>query len=291
MAQTCSPLRYPGGKTQLAKFIGNLIEINHLENAIYIEPFAGGFGVGIDLLYNNKVDSVILNDLDTPVYSVWYAILNESERLIDDINNTTIDISEWNKQKNIYDKLCKSNEYSYKLAFATFFLNRTNRSGIMNAGPIGGKEQKGKYKLDCRFNKDNLIKKIKKIESNKSKIYLYNMDAINFIENVILSYNPNEVFIFFDPPYYKQGKSLYNSFFEDDDHKRLENNIRLLSDYYWMLTYDNHKTILNLYDEYKKYLYRLRYSVSKKVKSQELLVVSNKMQVESFGKIQIRQID
>lgn len=141
----------------------------------------------------------------------------------------------------------------------------------MNAGPIGGKEQKGKYKLDCRFNKGDLIEKIKKIESNKSKIYLYNMNAIDFIEKVILSYNPNEVSVFFDPPYYKQGKSLYNSFFEESDHKLLEERLKLLKDYYWILTYSYHKEILNLYKNYDKYLYSLRYSTSKKTKVEELI--------------------
>lgn len=291
MARTCSPLRYPGGKTQLAKFIGNLIEINSLENATYIEPFAGGFGVGLDLLYNKKVDSVILNDLDTPVYSIWYAILNESERLIEDINNTAIDIDEWNKQKNIYNELCKASEYSYNLAFATFFLNRTNRSGIINAGPIGGKEQVGKYKIDCRFNKNEIIKKIRKINDHKNNIKLYNMDATDFIDNIILSYNPNDMFIFFDPPYYKQGKNLYNSYLKKDEHSLLESHIKLLDDYFWILTYDYHNEILDLYKNYDQYSYRLNYSASRSMRAEELIISNKQTQISSFDKITVDYIN
>lgn len=182
MPRTYSPLRYPGGKTQLSRFVMQLLELNKLDDIVYVEPFAGGFGAGLELLFKNKVKSVIINDYDIAIYSIWYAILNETERLINDIKNIKINIKEWENQKNIYNSLKENREYSYDLAFAAYFLNRTNISGIITGGPIGGKNQSGNYKIDCRFNKNDLIRKIVKISEYKDKIQLYNMEANEFIE-------------------------------------------------------------------------------------------------------------
>ena len=148
LPKTYSPLRYPGGKTQLSSFVMEILSFNNLNNIVYCEPFAGGFGVGLELLFKDKIRKAIINDFDLAIYSIWYAILYETERLLKDLLNVSITIEEWERQRHIYIKLVNKNEYHYELAFATYFLNRTNISGIITGGPIGGREQKGKYSLD-----------------------------------------------------------------------------------------------------------------------------------------------
>ncbi|MDU4642098.1 MAG: DNA adenine methylase [Negativicoccus massiliensis] len=290
MPRTYSPLRYPGGKTQLSRFVMQVLEINKLDNIVYVEPFAGGFGAGLELLFKNKVKSVIINDYDIAIYSIWYAILNETARFVEDINNIRITIQEWEIQKNIYNKSLEEKIYSYELAFATFFLNRTNRSGIITGGPIGGKNQNGNYKLGCRFNKNDLIRKIVRISGYKDKIQLYNMEANEFIDKIILRHNPNETFTFFDPPYYEQGKNLYTNFFEHDNHVNLRKKIELLKEYFWILTYDNQKEILDIYEDYDKYLYSINYYAANVKKAKEILIHSNRVIVSNCEKIRIEKI-
>lgn len=290
MPITYSPLRYPGGKTQMADFVSNLLNINNLNDMSYAEPFAGGCGAGLKLLFKSNVKEIIINDLDVAIYSVWYAILYDTDRFIKDILKTQITIDEWREQKQIYESLRDSKNYNYNLAFATFYLNRTNVSGIISGGPIGGVSQNGKYLIDCRFNKSDLIKKILKIESNKSKIKLYNLEANTFINDVILNYSPDKVFIFFDPPYYNQGKNLYKNYYKYEEHNRLKNQIDTLNEYHWVLTYDNCIEISEMYDEYKQYLYTLNYSANINRKESELFIPSKKVSVEDYNKIKLKNI-
>nr|WP_075574663.1 DNA adenine methylase [Ezakiella massiliensis] len=290
MARTNSPLRYPGGKTQLSQFLSELLNHNKLNNVVYAEPFSGGFGAGLELLYKDRVSTVIINDYDVGIYSVWYALLNENEKFIEDIKKVDINIEEWNKQKAIYNKLIKKGEYSYNLAFATYFLNRTNRSGIITGGPIGGKNQDSKYKLDCRFNKKTVIQKFLKIYQYKDRIKLYNLEANKLIQEIILNYNEEDIFIFFDPPYYEQGKNLYTNFFEHDNHIELKNKISLLDNYYWILTYDNKQEIAEIYKDYKKYYYSINYYAGKVREAKEILIPSRRTIVKNCENIKIECI-
>ena len=161
MVKTYSPLRYPGGKNKLNKYVNELITIKKLNNSIYVEPFCGGAAVALSLLINGHVKNIIINDFDRSIYAFWYSVLNYTNELCELIMNTEINIKEWDQQKEIQDR--KNSENLLTLGFSTLFLNRTNRSGIIKAGVIGGKEQKGEYKLDCRFNKADLINKIRLI--------------------------------------------------------------------------------------------------------------------------------
>lgn len=195
MPTTYSPLRYPGGKSQLYKFVKKMIDENIGEDGIYIEPFAGGAGVAIQLLIQKDVKMIAINDLDKSIHSLWYSILNYPNEFINLIKETTVNIEEWQRQKEIYKEEC-DNPFSLKGGFATFFLNRTNVSGIISGGPIGGAKQTGKYKLDCRFNKQSLIKKITDISSLKDSIILTNMDAEFFIDEISFNYPKEKTFIF-----------------------------------------------------------------------------------------------
>lgn len=285
MPITKSPLRYPGGKTQMSKFVDHTIKINELNDVIYCEPFSGGAGIAIELLLTNKVNSIILNDLDVAIYSFWYALLNETKKFIKTIQNMPINLDIWYKQKQIYTKLRSCSQYNFDLAVATFFLNRTNLSGIITGGPIGGYNQEGKYKIDCRFNKLKLIKKIEDISKYANNIRLYNFDAIVLIRNILLHENPANLFIFFDPPYYKQGKNLYKNAFNYNKHLELSQSIRRLDRYHWITTYDNSEQIERIYNDIPILKYNLQYSANRKRKEQELFFHNPNTKVESFDKV------
>lgn len=288
MPVTKSPLRYPGGKTQLSEFLKNLLEINEMDNIIYCEPFSGGFGAGMELLFSNTVDSIIINDLDLGIYSIWYAILHDFEQFIHKIEVAPVTISEWHHQKEIYVELIKSNSYSLDLAFATFFLNRTNHSGIISGGPIGGYEQSSKYLIDCRFNKKDLIRKIRNISAKRDRIELYNLEANTLIQEVLLNLNTTNLFVFFDPPYYKQGKNLYTNFFDHDNHVELQKCIKLMNDYKWITTYDYEENIKNIYYEYDPLEYKIRYSANRVRKESEYLFHSPVTMIESYDKVEFQ---
>ena len=289
MSHTYTPLRYPGGKTQLAKFVQHTIEINNVVSPIYCEPFCGGAGVAIDLLLNQKVDSIILNDFDICIYSVWEAILSDTEKFLQKLDDIPVNMDAWHEQRRIYDELKVTGEYSIDLAFATFFLNRTNMSGIITGGPIGGLTQSGNYKLDCRYNKESLRKKIMDIASMRKHIRLYHMDAADFIREVLIHEDPSRLFVFFDPPYYQQGKNLYKNAFRDEGHVNLSKAIREMHAFKWILTYDNHQRISEIYQDMQPKWYSLRYTANRKRNEWELFLHSTETVVESYSKVLFKQ--
>ena len=267
-----SPLRYPGGK---AKFYNNIIKIfndNNIEKPIYCEAFAGGAGLALLLLKNNIVDKLILNDIDKSIYCFWKSILDFNKEFCEMINSVNIDLVEREIQKKIQkDKdildLTKKSDI-LKLGFSTFFLNRVNRSGIIRAGVIGGIEQNGNYKIDCRFNKKNLIERIKEIKKYKKKIEFYNLDAIDFLKKVE---KKKKIFIFFDPPYFNKGKDLYTNFYNIDDHISLAKYISGLKQN-WITTYDNTDEIKKIYSDCQIKEFDILYSLEKKRRAKEILI-------------------
>ncbi|WP_315307439.1 DNA adenine methylase [Enterococcus devriesei] len=289
MSHTKSPLRYPGGKTQLWKFVKATIELNNIQKPIYCEPFAGGSGVTMELLLGNHIKEAIINDFDPAIYSFWNMSINKSEEFIKLIEKTPVTLDEWYRQKEIHQKEGKNLD-SIEGAFSTFFLNRTNISGIISGGPIGGKSQNGNYKIDCRFNKTTSIKKIKKIAEFRSRIHLFNEDASNLTDILKSNFSKKRLFTFFDPPYYQQGQSLYLSFYDHTQHEIMKDKILDMDDYYWILTYDKTPQIADLYNEAsQKYDYYLTYSVNKKRLASEFLFASSVTKLESADKILLNQ--
>jgi len=238
-----SPLRYPGGKNKLAKFVAHICETNNI-NGHYVEPYAGGASVALYLLLNEYVQTITINDYDRAVYAFWYSILNHTTKFCRKILATDITVEKWKYFKEIHSD--KDNAPIFELGFATFFLNRTNRSGIIDGGIIGGVEQTGNYKIDCRFNKEELIKRIKLIAKNKKKISLYNLDALELIDVIQLN-NGNNTIFYFDPPYYLKGPSLYMSHYKHDDHKKVSEKIQTIRNIRWIVSYDNTEQIKELY--------------------------------------------
>ncbi len=264
-----SPLRYPGGKGKLSSFMEVLIQKTGHMNGTYIEPFAGGAGIAINLLLNNIVSKIVINDLDKGIYSFWRAILTETDRFTSDVLSVPLNMDEWHRQRTIYME--KSQKYSYDLGFATFYLNRTNRSGIIKGGVIGGKDQCGKWRMDARFNRGTLIKRIQEIAIRKNSIYLYNKDINSFLIHYAPRHFDNAL-IYFDPPYYAKGHKLYMNFFRYSDHIRISEQISRLDNVDWVITYDVKDEILELYRERSCRRLAWSYSAGTKKRVDEIMI-------------------
>lgn len=264
-----SPLRYPGGKSKIAPLIRLIIEKAGGSEITYIEPFAGGAGVALSLLIEGAVKQIIINDYDKAIYSFWRALKESPQELIDLIDQTPLTIDEWKRQKNIY---CTQNKkYSVELGFAAFYLNRTNRSGILRAGPIGGYDQTGNYGMDARYNRDALIDRIQKIAKYKSQIVVYNKEIRSFISNVIPKYQ-TDAFVFFDPPYYENGQRLYKNFFSPTDHSDIADKIINGVNCPWVITYDDVPELREIYSGFAQRHYNLNYSAANKGKGSEIII-------------------
>lgn len=264
-----SPLRYPGGKTFLFPFFDKVIKEHRMKNVVYVEPFAGGAGAALALLFLEKVDKIVINDLDRAIYSFWKSAIFNSDKFIKKIYATPITVKEWQRQKAIYNNP-KSRQF--ELGFATFFLNRTNMSGILNGGLIGGIKQKGKYKMDARFNKEKLIEKIHQLSLYKNRISVCNKDGVKLIHDYL---NKKNTFIYLDPPYYEKGAALYLNHYKKDDHEMLAEQLNQNPTASWLLTYDDKKEIKSLYENRKIVNFSLNYNAYESRQGQEIMIMSD----------------
>ena len=268
-----SPLRYPGGKAKLLGYITQIISENGLVNGLYVEPFAGGASVALGLLCNGVMQQVFINDKDRSIYAFWYSVLYQSEDLCALIQDTPITIESWQEQKLVQKN--KSDADLLHLGFSTFFLNRTNRSGILNAGVIGGQDQNGQYKIDARFNKTELIGRIKRIALYRDKITLSNLDAVDLLKTHDWKIHDNKVFLYLDPPYYVKGKNLYLNYYRDNDHKEIADALSAASDFQWVISYDDEGFISSLYKGFRCTRFQLNYSANNSGKGNEVMFYSN----------------
>lgn len=267
-----SPLRYPGGKGKLANYVKLLITKNGLEGGTYAEPFAGGAGVALALLLDGVMRRVIINDVSRPIYSYWFSVLYHTDELIRMIYDTEVTMDEWKLQKQV-----QANESScteLELGFSTFFLNRTNISGILTGGVIGGLEQNGKWKIDARYNKETLISRIAKIADERANIELHQYDIRDFIDQLIPDFSPNTL-VYFDPPYFVKGRTLYKNHFKKSDHQVLGQDIMKKVHVPWIITYDDAEEINEIYKECRTSFFNLNYSASRRYKGTEIMVYSD----------------
>ncbi|KJR44455.1 DNA-methyltransferase [Desulfosporosinus sp. I2] len=278
MPTTLSPLRYPGGKTKIYQYVKNILEYNNLLGQTYIEPFAGGAGLAIKLLLNGDVKRIVINDYDPAIYAFWYSVLNNTEELCNLIQQTNITPLEWKRQREIYRKQDVSN--SLELGFSTFFLNRTNVSGVIKGGMIGGFEQGGTNNISARFNKSNLIQKIQNISEYRNKIVLFNLDAKELLQPKYLR-RFYKALINFDPPYVRKGSQLYQNSFKEEDHRTLSE-IILKCSRKWIVTYDICTLIADLYSNYRFSYLDVTYTVQKSKKAKEYIFFSNNLNLPEY---------
>lgn len=254
-----TPLRYPGGKGKLAPFIKEVYRSNRLNDGTYVEPYAGGAAVALTLLLEGYARNIVINDIDKSIYSFWYTIINHTGEFIERIHDTEVTMSEWHKQKQVQSNI--ENFSILDIAFSTFFLNRTNRSGILQGGVIGGQNQNGPYKIDARYNKSNLIERIKLISQYKNRISVFNLDALDLITN-LQSKLPQKSLIYFDPPYYNKGDLLYKNFYTHQDHVTVASVVKSLQQP-WLVTYDSTEEIIDIYKNENAENFSICYSAHK----------------------------
>ena len=283
-----SPLRYPGGKGKLASFMEYMIDQLGHRGGTYIEPFAGGAGIAMELLLRNVVSRIVINDYDKAVWSFWRVILTETDRFVEEIRTVPLTMDEWQKQHEIL--VTQNDKYSFELGFAAFYLNRTNRSGIIKGGVIGGQEQAKDWKMDVRFKREELVTRIQRIAARKKDIKLYNKDVNSFIKNYVPLYEENAL-IYFDPPYFRKGQQLYMNFFNYKDHVRIEQEIREHVNCDWIITYDYEPQIEEIYHNYNLRLYDLNYSVSTKRKANELMIFKDGIIIPSDEELNSKKIN
>lgn len=268
-----SPLRYPGGKSALSGFLASTIAQMGLRRpTTYVEPYAGGAGAALALLQSGAVQSVVINDADPAIYAFWLAAVYQNGDFRDLLDRTPVTLREWHRQREIYRERDTSN--SLQLGFATFFLNRTNRSGVLNAGVIGGQKQSGRYKVDARFNKTDLLKRVSLLGDFSSSIRVSGLDGRTVIREHI---RLKRSFIYADPPYYDKGSFLYKNSFTHEDHALLASALNSNPDANWLLTYDNAAEIRELYAGRHTKLFDLSYSAHRSGKMTELMIASDKV--------------
>lgn len=283
-----SPLRYPGGKAKIADFIKQVVKDNDLLDGVYVEPYVGGAAVALSLLMDEYVSRIIINDKDRSIYAFWHSVLYDTDRLCKLIEETPVTMETWWAQRTFQSVENKETTDLLTLGFSTFFMNRTNRSGIIKAGVIGGFDQRGNYKIDARYRKEDLIARIRRIASYADRIELHHEDAVDFVKHIV-QVLPQNTILYLDPPYYKKGRGLYMNYYEDADHEKIRDVITNVDTFRWVVSYDNSLFIKELYHSFRSQEFYLNYSANNNGKGTEVIFFSNNCLVseEALAKINI----
>ena len=270
-----SPLRYPGGKATFSPFIAKVMEQNGVAGGHYLEPYAGGAGVALDLLFNDYANHIHINDADPAIYAFWIAVTQHPHDLLKLLESTPITITEWFKWRSVLRG--DSNASMVEKGFATLFINRTNRSGILKAGVIGGKNQDGHYRLDARFKKDIVAARILEIVQRATDISVYCEDALHIL-NRCAEFLPDQSLIYLDPPYYVKGKGLYRNYYQHDDHVAIATVIQNKNfQWPWVVSYDNTKEICAMYGISRSLNYCLNYTAQRHYVGNEVMFFSQNL--------------
>ena len=272
-----TPLRYPGGKAKLAEYVKSLMEENRLLDGEYVEPYAGGAAIALELLFHEYVSRIHINDVNKPVHAFWRSVLDHTEDLCRLIVDTPLTVTAWDKQRCIMENPAEHDDL--ELGFATFFLNRTNRSGILNGGIIGGREQTGPWKIDARYNANELVYRVRSIASMRSRIRLTRQDALKFLTSGVGKW-PEKTLVYLDPPYYVKGRDLYYDFYEPKDHESVATFVTSkIKKQKWIVSYDNVPAIRALYKTAPHIVYSIGYSARSATQGSEAMFFSDTLKV------------
>ena len=254
----------------MVEYVKRLFEVNDLCGGTYIEPYAGGASVALSLLFDKFAVRIKINDINPSIFAFWHSVLNETDALCQMIYDTPVTMDTWHRQHELQKN--KDEIDLLELGFSTFFLNRTNRSGILEGGVIGGKRQTGEYKIDARYNKLELIKRIEQVARYANKIELTCIDAVSLIKRYKRAPSA-KTFCYLDPPYYVKGRDLYLNYYSDDDHRAIAEAIKKYKGK-WIISYDSVPFLKELYKEYRQQEYYLNYSAGNSTKGKERMVFS-----------------
>lgn len=245
-----SPLRYPGAQRRLVPYIRSAIHYNDVEPTLFIEPFAGGASVAIQLLGEGTVEQIGLADKDKLVSAFWKVVFSEPEWLIDRVQEVEPSLELW---KALKTQVADGQLDLYQRAFACLYLNRTSFSGILHphAGPLGGYEQDSEHDIACRFSKDNIIDRIRRLGNLRNRVaFVWNKSwrgSITLIGDMQSRGSiSDDVFYYLDPPFFNKSEKLYQHSFGSSDHAQLRNQLTLLDDN-WLLSYDDCEKVWQYY--------------------------------------------
>lgn len=278
MTRYNTPLRYPGGKQKLTPFVREVIAENDLLGGHYAEPYAGGAGVALELLLSGVVSHVHLNDTCAGVYAFWRSVLRSADNFCEMISSASLTVEEWRRQQAIFRSPRQHSQL--ELGFATFFLNRCNRSGILSGGLIGGLNQTGAWKMDARFTRNELIRRVEAIAARAHDISVRNIDAEDYIREY-LPLLPQNTLVYFDPPYFKKADRLYLNHYVEADHAKLAVTVQSDVQLPWMVSYDSGPEIAAFYRKRRQFTYDLQYSAAEAYKGKELIIVSDYLTLPS----------
>jgi DNA adenine methylase len=274
-----TPLRYPGGKGKLAAYIKRLMEANRLLDGEYVEPYAGGAAIGLELLFHEYVSRIHINDVSRPIYAFWKSVLRHTEELCKLLRDTPLTVKAWDKQRSVMDNAKDHDDLA--LGFAAFFLNRTNRSGILNGGIIGGRDQTGPWKIDARYNAPELVNRIQSIAAMRDRIRPTRQDALKFLKSGVKKW-PHKTLIYLDPPYYVKGRDLYYDFYQPKDHRGVADFVQSsITRQRWIVSYDNASVIRTLYKRCPHIVYDIGYSARFARRGSEVMFFGSGLKVPS----------
>ncbi len=271
-----TPLRYPGGKGKLSEFVKGVLRKNELVDGEYCEPYAGGAGVALELLMHEYVTRIHINDISRPLYALWSSILTMPDEFSRKIRDATLSVRAWDRQKKIFSN--PDDHDDLDLGFSAFYLNRTNRSGILSGGIIGGRAQTSEWGIDARYNAKDLAARVEAIASMRDRISVYNQDAADFLANVVPDL-PKRTLVYLDPPYFLKGADLYIDHYKADDHAAIAKLVRRIKPQAWMVSYDDVPPIRALYGRHRGIRYELGYSARDATKGVELMYFSDKLTI------------
>lgn len=283
MKPTVTPLRYPGGKTWILPYVKEFLRFHTLNLGTIIEPFAGSASVSIGLLKDGLTEFAYICENDPLITSFWKSALDRNDEFIEVIKHLQISMETWYDFKKYFAEDAYKKYDKIELGVAFLFYNRVNYSGILKAGPIGGRNQLSEYKMHCRFNLDRIVKKLSELRTLADRIQVVPSDGINYIQNYNWSGHDNDTFIYIDPPYYKAGKVLYRNYFKNEEHIKLANVVTKIETP-WLVSYDESEFISHLYETSKfQYVYTDYQAGNLRRGIRELLISNRKIPPTDSG--------
>lgn len=275
-----TPLRYPGGKGKLASYVKRLLKANRLTDGEYVEPYAGGAAIALELLFHEYVSRIHINDVSRPVYAFWKGVLDHTDEFCRLVAHTPRTVEAWDRQKKVL--MTQADHDDLTLGFAAFFLNRTNRSGIFNGGIIGGRDQTGPWKIDARFNAPELERRITAIAKMRRRISLTRQDALAFLQEGVSRW-PEKTLIYLDPPYYVKGSQLYYDYYRHVDHERIADFVKAgITAQKWIVSYDNVPAVRDLYQGVRSIVYDIHYSARSPRQGAEIMFFCKDLQAPAL---------
>jgi len=264
--------RYPGGKAKLQQKI--IPKLGNIANLEYREPFFGGGSIGIAVL-DQRPASVWINDFDDGIAALWQSVIYYPALLKEQIRQLKPSVAAFDQIKSeLSSKVpsCDSADQIANFGLKKLAIHQLSYSGLGTkaGGPLGGKHQRSKYKIDSRWSPNYMCAQIDLIHAKFAglEVCCTSVDFMALIEDT-----SRRAIVFLDPPYWEKGSSLYQHAFSDADHQRLADALRV-TEHHWVLTYDDCPQIRALYNWATIEVLEVKYSIAGSHTKNELLITA-----------------